>query len=256
MQRSYAALSSLIGLLVGAAAATAQPAAPSLPPVPPTPAEQVAQLIARARESCKGIQDYECTFIKRERINGELLPENVVLMKVRSQPFSVYLRWGLPKSLEGQQACYVAGKNNGMMRAHPVGILGIVGWVSVDPFDARAMKQNRHPITDAGIVNLVERIARYWEKQRTSPTSQVQIADYEYNKRPCTRVEVTQPDPSAGAYAYRCVVYYDKVSHLPIRFEAYDWPKSGGTPGGDLLECYSYVNIRTNVGLTDAAFNY
>jgi hypothetical protein len=39
-----------------------------------------------------------------------------------------------------------------------------------------------------------------------------------------------------------------------VRFEAYDWPKAGGPAGGDKLECYSYIDLKFNVGLTDAAF--
>jgi outer membrane lipoprotein-sorting protein len=55
-------------------------------------------------------------------------------------------------------------------------------------------------------------------------------------------------------YCYRTVVYFDKQTKLPVRFEAYDWPAAGGTPGGEKLECYSYVDVKFNVGLTDAAF--
>jgi hypothetical protein len=39
-----------------------------------------------------------------------------------------------------------------------------------------------------------------------------------------------------------------------VRAEVYDWPAKKGNPNGELLECYSYVNLKFNVGLTDAAF--
>ena len=45
-----------------------------------------------------------------------------------------------------------------------------------------------------------------------------------------------------------------KESKLPIRLENYDWPVQGGTEGGELLETFSYVNLRFNVGLKDADF--
>lgn len=227
------------------------------PPPAPTPIEQASRLITEARQSYQGVQDYTCTFIKQERIGQELRPQNVMLMKVRSQPFSVYFRWAAPKSLEGQEACYVAGRNNNQMRAHPIGILGVVGWVSVDPHDSRAMKDNRHPITDAGIGHLIERIGSGWETDKGISQAQLQIGDYVYNNRPCTRVEVSHPGSQPGSfYAYRCVVYWDKQTHLPIRYEAYDWPRQGGDPNGDLLENYNYVNLRLNVGLSDAVFNH
>ncbi|MCS6852949.1 MAG: DUF1571 domain-containing protein [Gemmataceae bacterium] len=225
-------------------------------PTPPVtdPAQVSAQLIAKARQSYQNVRDYTAIFIKRERVGNELQPENVIAMRVRSQPFSVYLRWLAPKQLVGQEACYVAGKNNGQMRVHSNGLLAAVGWVSIDPRDPRAMRMNRHDITQAGIGNLIERIARRSEGPRP-PGYTLNIGEYEYNKRRCTRVEAIAPQPGS-AYAYRCLVYYDQENHLPIRFEAYDWPKPGGDPNGDLLECYSYVDLKLNVGLTDAAFNY
>jgi Protein of unknown function (DUF1571) len=41
-----------------------------------------------------------------------------------------------------------------------------------------------------------------------------------------------------------------------VRFEAYDWLAAGGNPQGELLECYSYIDLKFNVGLTDAAFGF
>ena len=42
---------------------------------------------------------------------------------------------------------------------------------------------------------------------------------------------------------------------MPVRFEAYDWPPADQSVG-ELLECYSYVDLKFNVGLTDAAFGF
>lgn len=256
MGKWYLGLVGVLGLMLGSGATTVAQAPPA-PAAPLTPVEQASRLIAEARQSYQTVQDYTCTFIKRERVGNEMRPENVIVMRVRTQPFSVYFRWAAPKAIEGQEACFVAGRNNNMMRAHPIGILGVVGWVSVDPRDARAMKDNRHAISEAGIGNLIERISTGWEKDKGINQAQLQIADFEYNKRPCTRVEVSHPGTPPGSfYAYRCVVYWDKETHLPIRYEAYDWPHQGGNPDGELLENYNYVNLRLNVGLSDAVFNH
>jgi hypothetical protein len=219
--------------------------------------DQALRLIAEARRSYQNVRDYSCLFVKRERIQGQLQPETLILMNVRTEPFSVYLRWQSPRSMVGQEACYVAGKNNGMMRARSSGLLGAVGFVSVDPRDPRAMQHNRHSITEAGIGNLIERSARRWESERRLGKTQVRISDYEYNKRKCTRVETTHPGSTPGQfYAYRSVIYFDKETNLPVRFEAYDWPRAGGPADGELLESYSYANLRLNVGLDDEVFNH
>src|SRR5437870_3405952 len=122
-------------------------AAPAAPP-PAHPMDEPLRLLGRAQQAFVNVQDYSCTLIKQERIAGTLTPVHVVSMMVRNQPFSIYLKWHQPKECVGQEACYVAGKNNGMMRAKSSGILGTVGFVSVDPNDPRARKTSNHIITE------------------------------------------------------------------------------------------------------------
>jgi hypothetical protein len=213
------------------------------------------RLLADARQAFQEVHDYTCLLIKRERIRGQLQADNVVAMKVRNQPFSVYLRWQEPRSMAGQESCYVAGRNDNMMRVHPTGLAGIAGWVTLDPRDPRVLEHSRHSITEAGIGNLLERFGQRWEEERRLNQTQVHIADYEYNKRPCTRVETMHP-PGGTFLFYRTVVYFDKETHLPIRVENYAWPQQRGGPNGELVEVYSYVDLRLNVQLRDDDFNY
>jgi hypothetical protein len=219
--------------------------------------DEPLRLIASASQSYQQVRDYTCLFVKRERIRGQLQPENLVEMRVRSQPFSVYLRWLSPLDSAGQEACYVAGRNNGQMRVHSTGLAGVVGFVSLDPRDPRVAQNSRHTITEAGIGNLIGRFAQRWELERRLNRTQVRVAEYTYDRRPCTRVETIHADNAGGQfYTYRSVLYFDRETRLPVRVEAYDWPRPGGTPGGELLESYSYAHLRLNVGLDDRAFNY
>jgi hypothetical protein len=142
------------------------------------------------------------------------------------------------------------------MRVHPTGLLGAVGFVSLDPNDPRAKASSRHSITEAGIGNLLKRLATRWEVERRLNVTQVNVAEYEYNKRRCMRVETTHPTTSQGEFAhYRDVIYFDKETFLPVRAEAYGWPRHASDKG-QLLEVYSYVNVRTNVHLRDEVFNH
>jgi hypothetical protein len=215
------------------------------------------RLIWDASQRYRATRDYTALFIKRERIGGQLQPENLIEMKARTQPFSVYLRWLGPSGMAGQEACYVAGRNNGMMRVHSTGLAGVVGFVSLDLRDPRAVASSRHAITEAGIGSLIDKFTQRWDTERRLNKTVVRVAEYMYNKRPCTRIETIHPDNQGGQfYSYRSIVYFDKEYRLPIRVEAYDWPRRGGPPEGDLLESYSYVNLRFNVGLGEADFNY
>jgi hypothetical protein len=233
------------------------PSQPSAAGQPASPMDAPLRVIAQASQAYRGVRDYTCLFVKREVVRGQMQPENLISMKVRTQPFSVYLRWIGPKQMEGQEACYVAGRNSGMMRVHSTGLLGAVGFVSMDPRDPRALQTSRHSITEAGIGHLIEKYAQRWQVERQLGKTQVRIADYEYNKRACTRIECLHPDNSGGQfYAYRSVLYFDKQTRLPIRVENYSWPRAGGNPAGDLFEAYSYVDMKFNVGLGDDSFNY
>jgi Protein of unknown function (DUF1571) len=222
-----------------------------------SPLDPALHYLLEARQAYQSVRDYTCLFIKRERVKGVLQPENVVTMKARSNPFAVYMFWQAPPKLQGQEACYAVGQNNGQMRAHSTGILGIAGWVSIDPNDPRALENSRHTILEAGIGNLIEKYIERWEHQRPAGKTEVKIAEFEFAKRRCIRIEAFCPNTKPGdSYSYRGVVYIDKELKLPIRSEAYDWPRQGGTPGGDLLEVFSYVDLKLNVGLAADAFNY
>ena len=49
-------------------------------------------------------------------------------------------------------------------------------------------------------------------------------------------------------------IFVDKELNLPIRYESYDWPKEPGGPP-ELMEEYTYLNLKLNNGFTDADFD-
>jgi len=222
----------------------------------PSPVERAGQLIAEAQSTFSRVRDYTGTLVRQERIGGELQPEQFMDIRIRQQPYSVCLKWTSPKHLAGQEAIFVTGKNNNEIRAKGTGILSIAGYVSLATNDPRVMKNSRHSITETGIGNMLEILSRSYEVERRLPASQVKVtfAEYAFQQKPCTRVEVTHHVFNAQLYCYRCVVYFDKELKLPVRVEVYDWPAPNGNPNGELLECYSYINLKFNLGLTDAAF--
>jgi hypothetical protein len=252
VRRGFAAfLAMLLGSLALGQTARGQSAPADTPPG----MDQAIALLTEARLHFQNVRDYEGRLVKRERINGELLPEGVMTMKVRNKPFSFYLRCESPSADAGLEVCYVEGKHRGMMRVHPNGLLGVFGFWSVDTHDPRAFEKNRHGITEAGFGTLLESTARYWDMERRLNKTLVHITDAELDGRPCTRIETAHPDRSAGSfYGYRCVLWLDKATHLPAGAETYDWPRQGRPNGGDLLESYRFMNLRFNIGLGDDGF--
>jgi hypothetical protein len=255
--RAWLGLVAPLGFVAAvAAAASGLSAARGQPSQAATAMDRPIAFLDQTRAALRRVADYECTLVSRERVHGKLLPEQVMTTRARRQPFSVYLHFDAPDSSRGQEVCFVEGRNKGMMRIHPAGWRGIVGFVSIDPNDPRVFEECRHPITEAGLWSAMDETARYWETERRLNKTEVRIDACQFQQRPCTRIETTHPIPGAGpVYAYRCVLCVDDETHLPVRIEAYDRPRPSGAPGGDLLECYSYLNLRSNLGIQDAAFN-
>ena len=77
------------------------------------------QILEKGLEFLSKTPHYTAQFVKKELVNGELLDEQEMEMKVRHAPFSVYLKWVTGEA--GREVLYVEGQNDGRMKAHPGG---------------------------------------------------------------------------------------------------------------------------------------
>jgi hypothetical protein len=220
-----------------------------------SPVDEPIRLAALAKAAYAKVTDYQCMLIKRETIDGELGANQIVEMKVKAEPFSVYMKWQQPSALAGQEVCYVAGKNDGKMRCRPGGLLGSIGFISLDPNDPRCKKTSKHPITQAGIGNLITMCHDGWVKEKGYGLTKVKVGTYTYAKRKCQRVEMVHATDGEGKFNHhKNVVFFDQETKLPIRVENYSWPaKAGEKP--PLAEVFSYINLRLNVGLEAATWD-
>jgi hypothetical protein len=204
----------------------------------------------------RGIKDYTCTLVKKERVDGKLTEYEYMFTKVRHEPFSVYMYFLKPEDKAGREVIYVAGQNDGNLVAHEAkGIKALVGAVQLKPNSPMAMQGNRYPITEVGILNLTRRLIEVGESDRKYGECDVEyIPNTKINGRPCTLIRVTHPTPRKNFRYHKAAIYIDDELNIPTRFEAYDWPKqAGGEP--ILLEEYTYVNIKLNPGLSDIDFD-
>ena len=112
------------------------------------------------------IKDYSAVMVKRERVNGRLNDQEFMYIKIRHQPFSVYMYFLGPEKLRGQEAIYVEGQNNGNLLGHGVGIKKIAGTVPLQPTGALAMAGQRYPITEIGFLNLTKRLIEVAEQDK------------------------------------------------------------------------------------------
>jgi outer membrane lipoprotein-sorting protein len=221
------------------------------------PLEPALELAAKGLASIQAnIHDYSCTMVKRERIDGKLGEHQYMFAKVRREPYSVYLYFLGPEDVKGQEVIYVDGKNDNNMLAHAgSGVRAMVGTVSLKPQSMLAMTGNRYPITEFGVERLAERLVEVAKHDKQFGECEVNFfPNAKVNGRICTCVQVVHPVPRRNFRFHLARVFIDDELLIPVRYEAYDWPhESGGQPV--LMEEYTYMNVKTNQGFTDADFD-
>ena len=244
------------------------PAKPSLPfgdKFAEHPLDPAIQMAKEGLETIRtNVQDYSCTIVKQERIDGVLLPQEYMYAEIRNHreqdgkvvaPFSVYMYFLKPAPMKGREVLYVEGQNDGNLVAHEGGgLLRKLGAVKLKPDGAVAMRGNRYPITELGIEKLISELIKKGERDRQRDECTVEFKKgVKVNERGCTLLEVMHPNSRPYFDFHIARVYIDDALNLPLRYEAYTWPT---TPGGqpELQECYTYLNIKVNIGLKDENF--
>lgn len=216
--------------------------------------DQAKRLIALSSDRFQSVKDYSCVLYKRERIKGVLQPYHVIRMKVREKPFSLYLKFEKPTP--GREAIYIKGENDDHVLAHEVGLIKVLaGTLRLDPHGSTAMEGCRHPITEAGIGALIATVTDRWNKELHPDHSIITIWEQSrVGERSCLMIESKHPHRQSNFLFYNVKLYIDRDLGLPIRFEAYDWP-TPKYPEGQLLEEYTYSEIRLNVGISPEEFD-
>ncbi len=202
------------------------------------------------------IQDYSATIAKRERIAGKVGDFQYMFVKLRHHPFSVYMYFLGPADLKGREVLFIEGQNNGNMWAHGTGLeKTMFGTVSLKPDGPIAMRNQRYPLTELGILNMTRRLVEVGEQDVKYGECEVKFyKGAKINNRVCTCIEVLHPVPRRNFLFNVARIFVDDELNLPIRYESYDWPKQQGAKP-ELLEEYTYLNLKLNNGFTDADFD-
>jgi hypothetical protein len=215
----------------------------------------------------QNIADYTAVVIKRERVNGTLGEHEFMFTKVRNRkhengivkvPFSVYMTFLKPASVKGREVIYVEGSNNGNITAHEGGMRGrFLPTMNLDPRGMLAMQGQRYPITDFGFENLVVKLIEKGERDRQHGECKVEfLTGAKVGSSECTVLVVTHPVARPHFDFHKAQIFIDDKLNIPVRYAAYSWPADGQEAGeGELLEEYTYQNIKVNVGLTNADFD-
>ena len=202
------------------------------------------------------LQDYSATLVKRERVNGKVAGHEYIFLKVRHNPFSVYMYFLGPATLKGREVLYIQGQNDGKMWAHGTGLQKTMfGTISLPPDGLIAMRGQRYPLTEVGLLNLVRRLIEVAEEDTKYGECEVKFfKGAKINGRLCTCIQVVHPVPRRNFLFHLARIFVDDEFNIPLRYEAYDWPgKEGDKP--ELIEEYTYLDLKLNNGFADADFD-
>ncbi len=228
--------------LAGSGLAAAHPLAP------------VLETARASREVIRKIPGYTCTFIKQEQFKKGPPLRQVMILKFRREPFSVYLKYIDPHP--GREVIFVEGRNKGRLHVHePSGLASFVGTVSLAPSSSEAMKENRYPVTMIGMEKVLDTAIGEWEPALKHP--EVKVDKYPQAKVgefDCTMFEVVYPKPIESYKFHKARLYFDKKTQLPVRTEQYGFP---GKPGEEapLQEEYTYADLKIDVPIAESDFD-
>lgn len=206
----------------------------------------VAKWLQETEEALAKVDNYTALFHRVEFVDGKLIPEEVTVLKFK-RPFKIYMRWVTPA--KGQESLYIKGANNNKIRAHGNGLMGLAT-VNLDPTGSLAMENSRHAITEAGLHNLVAKLAANVRKaQRSEELTSKDCGERTvYGRRTRELEGILSKDKAKGYYCYRCIVNVDLETKMPIKTQIFDW-------NDRLVECYGFEKLKLNPGLTDRDFD-
>lgn len=251
-----------------------------------TMADVLAKAEAALETMRSDLDDYTARFVKQERgPSGELEPVNEIALKVRTRfagpsnqsPRRVYLRFNAPDDLAGREVIWGEDLYDGKMAVHEVGMLFQLKTIWLDPNGRLAMQGQRFPISDLGLVKLVEKLIERGRLDVDNPDVSIEItSDHTFDGRPAERIRVIRAKPSGQPDDFSLAeITVDDQRQWIVQYRAFGWatkdavgpdvPSPDAATGASdrresddqrpLLESYGYYDLETNVGLTDADFD-
>jgi len=239
----------------GAGSVSAVPGTlPDLTQLKASPLSEAVVAAETAFQRISAVPGYVATLHKRELLPGQASPlVQSMQIKLRHQPFSVYLRFTAPQA--GREVLFVEGKNRGKLLVHEAsGLASWVGTVQLEPTSDRVLAENRYPITLVGLRNGLWQLLTRWSTLKPLEGWQVEIQNEVLVGGVKTRqYAVQQASATPGTAFSRMELNIAPDSELPVRMAGFG-PVTGKQPA-PLLEEYRYSDLQTQVRLQDADFD-
>lgn len=219
------------------------------------------EMLKKGVKFLESTPDYTAQFMKRELVNGELLEEQTMAMKLRHEPFSIYLKW---MDFEvGREVMYVDGVNDGKMLVHSGGWKARLPAILMAPDCTLAMKEARYPVTRAGLLSLATTIIDYNSQDLVARNYSrcVQLDDQMVGDRSCATFILEYFDRDSSKEYRKSVTLIDKEWCVPLYIKNFGWPgedfnqEDADLDESTLIEHYTYSDVKFRSSLSALDFD-
>lgn len=242
------------------------------PEAPPTPEDATMRLegevalhlqialLQSAIGRLEKIPQYSATFTKQERIDGSLLDEQIMLMKINHAPHKVFFK--VEKGDIGREILFPAAEEDPRLIVKLPRLGFRLPALKFDPTSSTPMSESRYPITMAGIKAFAELALEIRKKDlRLGNKVHAEVRDNgDFDGRACYEFTINYADPSVSKDYRKCVLKIDRQLMIPIFARNFTWPErvSDADPNRlddtTLLEFYTFKNIKLDGQLEPKAF--
>jgi hypothetical protein len=234
--------------------APAQDAAPAAP----SAGNPLRALYQKADQRHQTMDAYVMRLRRREVVGGKVRPEELILVKIRQQPWSVYFKWLGPEA-KGREVVYVKGQPGNeihtLTAAGDVPLLPAGQRFSVAADSAMVKARSRYPITEAGLGTVIRRFGELVEAaekgDRRAGTfkylGRVKRPEFDQAVEGVEQLVPPESDPRLPKGGRRWW-YFDAASGLPVLIVTND-------ETGREVEYYCHDRIQCPARLDDDDFN-
>jgi len=231
----------------------------AVPPIPYTSSpDRLPQIAREASESYSHIDSYIARLRRKEQINGRDKPEEVMLIKFRKQPWSVYFKW-LGTEGAGREVIYVKGRYEDkiltLLAAGDMPLMPAGKRVALAPDSLLVRSSSRHAIYESGIGSLVDHFGQLVEVGSRGGMhggsmkylGSVRRPEFDHPCEAAEQIIAPGVEPSLPRGGRRLWVY-DPILKLIVLTTAQD-------DTGHDVEYYCYDRFQFPVRLDDDDFN-
>ncbi len=222
-------------------------------------------LLELGKQRLENIPDYTATFLKQERVDGEDLQDlQTIQLKMRHKPFGLYMKW-LEGGDVGRQVLFSEGQYDDLVQVKLGGKKGnVLPVLKLEPTGSLAMKESRHPVTEMGLLQLVDFVLQFRRRDLTQKQGVhwEMIPDQKFFDHVCDCWVVEYDNREVEKVYRKSVTYIDRKYSLPICVKTFTWPADGvdvtdpaALDEATFIEYYGYTDIEFETRLCDADFD-